>query len=167
MFIDKGRRERTDSGKDTGDVKPSRKKSSMKEDIMPGRQIYDPNGFRNVEKDGKTAGFAFKFKLQYYRGITLSIIRDIKVKIDGEDIPRENIRITVNNETFTLEETRTVVSSLYRWEFGENAEITVLKEGGLTAGSHHLSVLQHIAPTTATSAYNSRIFKLLSFFIIV
>jgi hypothetical protein len=147
MFIDKGRRERTDSGKDTGDVKPSRKKSSMKEDIMPGRQIYDPNGFRNVEKDGKTAGFAFKFKLQYYRGITLSIIRDIKVKIDGEDIPRENIRITVNNETFTLEETRTVVSSLYRWEFGENAEITVLKEGGLTAGSHHLSVLQHIAPS--------------------
>lgn len=114
---------------------------------MAGRPVYNPDGFKNVEKDGKKVGFSFEFKLQYYRGITLSIIRDIKVNIDGEEIPRENVCLTVNGETFTLEQCRTVVSSNYRWEFGEYATVTVLKEGGLASGKHHLSVLQHIAPS--------------------
>lgn len=114
---------------------------------MAGRPIYDSEGFRNVVEEGKTTGFQFRFKLQYYRGITLSIIRDIKVNIDGEDIPREDVLLTVNGETFTLEECRTVISPLYRWEFGEYATVTVRKEGGLSAGAHHLNVLQHIAPS--------------------
>ena len=114
---------------------------------MAGRQIYNPDGFKNVEKDGSVCGFAFQFKLQYYRGITLSIIRDIKVTIDGEEMPRESVSLTVNGETFTLEGCRTVVSPLYRWEFGEYAEVTVAKEGGLSKGPHHISVLQHIAPS--------------------
>lgn len=114
---------------------------------MAGRQIYNLDSFQNVVKDGGTEGFSFQFKLQYYRGITLSIIRDIHVTIDGEDIPREKILLTVNNETFTLEECRTVISPLYRWEFGEYAKVTVLKEGGLSAGKHHISTLQHVAPS--------------------
>ena len=114
---------------------------------MAGRQIYNPDGFKNVEKDGKVCGFQFQFKLQYYRGITLSIIRDIKVVIDGEELPREAVSITVNGETFSLEECRTVVSPLYRWEFGEFATVTAAKEGGLAKGPHHISVLQHIAPS--------------------
>lgn len=114
---------------------------------MAGRPIYDPNGFQNVEEDGKVTGFSFRFKLQYYRGITLSIIRDLAVEIDGESIPRENVRLTVNGETFTLEECRTVVSPRYRWEFGEYATVTVLKDGGLAKGKHKLNVLQHIAPS--------------------
>ena len=40
-----------------------------------------------------------------------------------------------------------MVSPLYRWEFGEYAEVTVAKEGGLSKGPHHISVLQHIAPS--------------------
>ena len=94
---------------------------------MAGRPIYDSEGFRNIEEEGKTTGFQFRFKLQYYRGITLSIIRDIKVNIDGEDVPREDVLLTVNGETFTLEECRTVISPLYRWEFGEYATVTVRK----------------------------------------
>lgn len=114
---------------------------------MTGRPVYNPNAFRNVESEGKGVGFSFQFKLQYYRGITLSIIRDLAVTIDGEKIPREDVRLTVNGETFTLEQTRTVISPLYRWEFGEYATVTVLKDGGLTKGKHHISVLQHIAPS--------------------
>ena len=43
---------------------------------MAARQIYDPEGFRNIETDGRITGYQFRFKAQYYRGITLSIIRD-------------------------------------------------------------------------------------------
>lgn len=114
---------------------------------MAGRIVYNPDAFRNLVEDDKTVGFSFEFKLQYYRGITLSIIRDIKVIIDGEEIDRENVRVSIHGETFTLDQCKTVVSPLYRWEFGEFGTVEVLKEGGLAAGHHHIKVLQHIAPS--------------------
>ncbi|MCR5083286.1 MAG: DUF6379 domain-containing protein [Parasporobacterium sp.] len=109
---------------------------------MAARQYYDPNGFTTCDK-----GFSFKIKAQYYRGFTLSILRELKVEIDGEEIPRDDVSITVNGETFTMEEARTVVDSDYRWEFGEFAKVNVKKEGGLKAGNHHLKVFQKIAPS--------------------
>lgn len=114
---------------------------------MAGRQIYNPDGFKNIEADGKVTGFEFQFKAQYYRGITLSIVRDIKVNVDGVDYPREAVRLTVNGETFTLEEMRTVIDSDYRWEFGDYATVTVLTEGGLSKGNHHINTLQIIDPS--------------------
>lgn len=114
---------------------------------MAGRQIYNPEGFKNVEADGKAIGYQFQFKAQYYRGITLSIVRDIEIELDGVKVNREDIRFTVNQETFTLEEMSTVIDSDYRWEFGDYAAVTVLKEGGLTKGSHHIWAKQIIAPS--------------------
>lgn len=109
------------------------------------RHMYNPKGFRNLVEDGKKVGFAFEMKIQYYRGVTLSIIRNIEVEVDGQSYPRESIRFTVNEETFTLDEMRTVISN--RWLFGQYATVTVLKEGGLDAGSHHIACTQTIAPS--------------------
>ena len=109
------------------------------------RQMFNPDAFSNVTEQGKTIGFAFEMKLQYYRGITLSIIRDIEVAVDGVAYPRTAIRFTVNDETFTLEEMRTVISN--RWRFGQYARVTVLTEGGLSPGQHHLKSIQTIAPS--------------------
>lgn len=114
---------------------------------MAARQIYDPEGFRNIETAGRITGYQFRFKAQYYRGITLSIIRDIQINIDGESAKKEDIRFTVNGETFTMEEMRTVIDSDYRWEFGEFATVSVLKEGGLEKGKHHIYAKQIIAPS--------------------
>lgn len=114
---------------------------------MAGRQIFDPQGYRNINKDGKAVGYEFRFKAQYYRGITLSIIRDIQVNVDGEDAAREDISMRVNGEEFTLDEMRTVTDPEYRWEFGEYAAVLVKKEGGLSAGKHHIKAKQIIAPS--------------------
>jgi hypothetical protein len=114
---------------------------------MAGRQIFNPDGFRNVTEDGKVTGFAFEFKAQYYRGFTLSIVRDIQVNVDGKDYPREDIRFSVNGETFTLEEMRTTIDSDYRWEFGDYATVSVLTDGGLAKGEHHIKAVQIIAPS--------------------
>ena len=114
---------------------------------MAARPIYNPDGFCNVEKDGKVIGYQFQFKAQYYRGVTLSIVRDLKVNVDGVDEPRENLRFTVNGETFTLDQMSTVIDPDYRWEFGEYATVTVLRDGGLSKGKHHINALQHIEPS--------------------
>lgn len=109
------------------------------------RQMYNPDGFKNTEKEGKVTGFQFDMKIQYYRGITLSIIRNIEVTVDGVEYPRETVRFTVNSETFSLEEMRTVITN--RWLFGQYATVTVLTEGGLKKGKHHIKCTQTIAPS--------------------
>lgn len=107
--------------------------------------MYNPDGFKNTEKEGKVIGFQFDMKIQYYRGITLSIIRNIEVTVDGVEYPREAVRFTVNGETFSLEEMRTVITN--RWLFGQYATVTVLTEGGLKKGKHHIKCTQTIAPS--------------------
>lgn len=114
---------------------------------MAGRQVFNPDGFCNIEQDGKVIGYEFRFKAQYYRGVTLSIVRDIQVTVDGEKAAPEDIRFTVNGETFTLDEMTTVVDSDYRWEFGEFATVSVMKEGGLAKGTHHIAAYQKIVPS--------------------
>ena len=109
------------------------------------RQMYNPDGFKNTEREGKVIGFQFDMKIQYYRGITLSIIRNIEVTVDGVEYPREAVRFTVNGETFSLEEMRTVITN--RWLFGQYATVTVLTEGGLKKGKHHIKCTQTIAPS--------------------
>lgn len=109
------------------------------------RHMYNPEGFKNTIENEKVIGFQFDMKIQYYRGVTLSIIRNIEVTIDEEKIAREDIRFTVNGETFTLEEMRTVIDN--RWLFGQYATVTVLKEGGLKTGNHHINCIQTIAPS--------------------
>ena len=114
---------------------------------MAGRPIYRPSSFKNVERDGNVVGFSFDWKAQYYRSFTLSILRDLVIKVDGQEYNRDDISITVNGATFTLEECRTVVDPEYRWEFGEYATVTVLKEGGLSKGKHSIEAVQKIAPS--------------------
>lgn len=114
---------------------------------MAGRQVFYPDGFRNIEQDGKVIGYEFQFKAQYYRGVTLSIVRDIQVILDGVKEERENIRFCVNGECFTLDEMSTVVDPDYRWEFGEFTTVKVLKEGGLAKGKHHIAAYQKIVPS--------------------
>ncbi len=112
--------------------------------MYPGKSI-NPNAFKNTVQDGNVVGFEFETKILYYRGVTLSIIRDLVVEVDGVKYPREDIRFTVNGETFTLDEMTTVISN--RWLFGQYAKVTVLVDGGLTTGAHKLNMLQVIAPS--------------------
>jgi len=112
---------------------------------MFAKHMYDPKSFKNVEVDGKTLGFQFDFRIQYYRGITLSILRDIEVWVDDEKFKREDIRFTLEGDTFTLDEMETVIT--YRWKFGQFATVTVLKDGGLSKGKHHIKATQTIAPS--------------------
>lgn len=107
--------------------------------------MFNPLGFKNEVIDNKIIGFSFEMKVQYYRGITLSIIRNIEVEVDGIVYPREDIRFNVNNETFTLEEMRTVISN--RWLFGQYAKVIVLSDGGLKKGKHHIQCIQTLAPS--------------------
>lgn len=56
---------------------------------MAARQIYDPEGFRNIETDGRITGYQFRFKAQYYRELHCLLFSDIQINIDGESAKRK------------------------------------------------------------------------------
>jgi hypothetical protein len=73
-------------------------------------------------------------RLPYYRGQVLSAVEDIALTVDGDKVARDDVRFTVRGKTWTLDELETTYDE--RWEFGEVAEVSVLRPGGLAPGRH-------------------------------
>lgn len=106
--------------------------------------MFDNNVFlegtcRNYEEDGRIAGYELQTNITYYRGIPLSMIEYIKVAADGGEEPEDAIRISIDCiDWFTLKEAETVTS--YKWEYGDPLYIRVVKEGGLSSGTHRVKL---------------------------
>ena len=101
--------------------------------------VFTKGSCKNVEKDGKVIGFSLSTLITYYRGIPCSMIHDIKVIVDGQEVDRKDIRFSPNGEDyFTLYELETVTT--YKWEYGEQATIFVEKDAGLLAGEHEITL---------------------------
>jgi hypothetical protein len=86
--------------------------------------------------ESSAVGFTFLGRLPYYRGLGLSMVEDLQIVIDGEAIPRADVRFSVRGKTYTLDQMETTYDD--RWNFGEKATITALKPGGLAPGKHKL-----------------------------
>ncbi|MCR5082744.1 MAG: DUF6379 domain-containing protein, partial [Parasporobacterium sp.] len=106
--------------------------------------MFDNNVFiegtcKNVEEDGKIIGFEMQTHITYYRGIPLSMVNFMEVELDGKKIPREDLRIAVDEfDWFTLKEMETVTT--IKWEYGTPATVRVLMDGGLTPGEHDVKL---------------------------
>jgi hypothetical protein len=94
---------------------------------MYDKHIIYPDSLRN---DGDT--WRVGVRLPYYRGQVLSAVEDIALTIDGDKVPRADVRFTVRGRTWTLDELETTYDE--RWEFGEVAEVSV--PGRLASGKH-------------------------------
>ena len=97
---------------------------------------------RNLTRGGKVVGFQFGARIAYYRGLGLSMVEDLAVTVDGEKIPRERVRFTVGDRTFSLDEMETEYEA--RWEFGDIATVSVLTEGGLSPGKHRIELVEQL-----------------------
>jgi hypothetical protein len=102
---------------------------------MYDKHIIYPNSLGNLA-DG--SGFTLGVRLPYYRGQPLSVVEDIAVKVDGEAVPREQVRFSVRGKTWTLDQLEE--NTTERWEFGEVAEVSVLRPQGLASGEHEVAV---------------------------
>lgn len=107
--------------------------------------MFDTNVFiegtcKNTEVDGKVVGYELQTNITYYRGIPLSMVNDIKVKVDGVQAPREDLLCSVDGGEywFTLDEMETVVN--HKWEYSEPMIIKVAKDGGLEKGEHEVEL---------------------------
>lgn len=100
--------------------------------------LYIENSTKNVSEAGFD-GFELQTFITYYRGIPLSMIHEVKVKVDGVDVDTKDIRFSPNRlEYFTLSEMETCAT--VRWEYGEPGTIRVLRPNGLTQGTHEITL---------------------------
>ena len=106
--------------------------------------MFDNNVFidgtcKNVVEDGKVIGYEMQTYITSYRGIPLSMINYIAVEVDGVKVNPENILFTPDHiDWFTLKEMETV--GTIKWEYGEPGTVRVLAEGGLSKGTHQLTL---------------------------
>ena len=100
--------------------------------------IFTESSLANVEVDGETIGFEMRTRIPYYRGVPLSMVHDVEVEVDGQAVPREDIRFTADDggHWFTLAEMETV--TFFRWEYEDEATVRVLRPGGLAPGEHEV-----------------------------
>ncbi|OGO25990.1 MAG: hypothetical protein A2136_08730 [Chloroflexi bacterium RBG_16_54_11] len=102
--------------------------------------VISDDGFENVIKNGEIIGYQLKTRIAYYRGVPLSMVDKIELVVDDEPVAIEKIHFTVADETFTLKEMETVTST--KWEFGQQATISVNHPGGLNPGVHKVFLSQ-------------------------
>jgi Domain of unknown function (DUF6379) len=106
------------------------------------KYMIHENDVQNIVENGKVTGFKFGAKLPYYRGLGLSMIEEIVVIIDGWNIPKNQIQLSLHGNTYTLEQLETEPED--RWEMGEVAHIIISKEGGLSKGEHQLNLMLNL-----------------------
>jgi hypothetical protein len=98
------------------------------------------SGFKNRRTTGEVSGFEFGARLPYYRGLGLSMVENIEVRLDDQPVPREQLRLKLRERTYTLTDLETAYEEV--WEMGEVAQIQVLHPGGLNAGPHKIELAE-------------------------
>ena len=93
-----------------------------------------PEKAQNIEENNQVIGFQFGARLPYYRGVSLSMVEEIEVSVDGETLPQNGVSITVHGNTYSLEQRENETDD--RWEMGEVATLSIYKDGGLSSGEH-------------------------------
>lgn len=98
--------------------------------------------FKNVVSNSGTSagdgarvtGFQVKVRLPYYRGIWLSTIHHLELKVDDESFARDKMAFAIGGRRFRMDELENATN--VRWFFGDPATLIVEKPGGLRVGMH-------------------------------
>lgn len=106
------------------------------------KYIIDAASLANTGPANAPTGFSFTTKLGYYRGLGLSMVEDLKVSIDGQELPRAAITFDEGPGPITLDAMETAFDR--RWPFGAPATIRVALPGGFPKGEHTLGLQQRL-----------------------
>lgn len=118
--------------------------------------LYNGDPIVNFEEDGRVAGFIVRMQEPQYRSLRLSCLEDIVVILDGEEF---HMMACMKLETSTgMKEPKDMYTMAFdRWDFAETAKIYVYKDGGVSAGRHHLeaAVLVRSAQDNTLGSFGS------------
>ncbi len=105
--------------------------------------VIQMRGFRNVTEGGQKVGFQVPIRLKYYRGVWLSQLRPVTMKVDGVTYEGDQITWAVGGKTYRQGEL--AERSDVHWSSLEPAILTVSQPGGLEPGIHDVEVTYHLS----------------------
>lgn len=107
-------------------------------------RVIREDGFYNIKLNNKVVGFNLDLRINYYRGLPLSSVQKVELKIDGEKIPEYLILLEVNEKFFTISE----LPKLYAEYWGIKTPIHLrVYNSGLESGEHDVDVrLEYKSP---------------------
>jgi hypothetical protein len=84
------------------------------------------------------SGFSFDLRIPWYRSLPLSCVEGLEVSLDGEPAPVEEMELTFNDSTYSLDE----LPPLYDewWQVTDSARVSIRRNGELASGPHELDV---------------------------
>lgn len=97
------------------------------------------DSLKHIYANGNKTGYQFDVRLSYYRGHFLSTINELSVKVDGEEIPQQDITFCLNDKEYGIAQLHDLVNVF--WPIIEPATIKVFKAGGLQAGEHNIEFI--------------------------
>jgi hypothetical protein len=103
---------------------------------MLDREYIQSRGFRNLFKNGKAVGFQVCVRTSYYRGLFLSQLRPVEIKVDGETFKGDQITMSFSGKTYEQKDFGNFPDDY--WPILEPAVFTIKKPGGLKVGSHEV-----------------------------
>jgi hypothetical protein len=100
--------------------------------------VLRDNTLHNYYVNQKIAGYQFDVRLGYYRGLYLSCIDELSLKVDNEEIDEFDILFCLNDKQFSVKE---LYDAYYEfWNIVEPATLKVAKPGGLSEGPHEIEL---------------------------
>lgn len=94
--------------------------------------------FCNVRNGAQITGYQLQIRTNYYRGTYLSQVDSLRLVVDGEEVPLDNITFSIDGATYTFDQLAKATHK--RWAFGAPATLTVYKPGGLQPGPHTIQL---------------------------
>lgn len=93
-----------------------------------------PGTCKNRIIDGCCVSYEFQIDNLSYRGIWISTIEDIILKVDGEEVPKSNMLFFINGIGYPIADM--VYHSENFWNCVDTATLRVYRVGGLPKGDH-------------------------------
>ena len=106
------------------------------------RFIINDKSFRNLYEKGERIGFIINARINYYRGIPLSMLDSVKVIIDGETFNTDAMTFVVDGKRYSFAEMNETAN--INWHFGDDLRIEISKPGGLLPGKKEVEM--YLAP---------------------
>jgi uncharacterized protein DUF6379 len=95
-----------------------------------------------VIEDGSLAAadgaFTFRLRMPWYRALSLSSLEGLDVALDGQPVPSDELRVSLDGATYTLAELPPLHDRW--WYVADAAEVRAPWVGEVSVGDHELDV---------------------------
>ena len=104
-------------------------------------RVLSDRHFRPITLNGRVIGFNLGLYLNYYRGLPVSCVENLELKVDGEAVPPHLLCAVINEKKFAIEQ----LSGLHAefWGIRKRIDLEVYN-GGLEPGEHEVELTLHL-----------------------